>query len=103
MQLNKPYSDEQYAELAIYCNNHNCRIEDHGAFLEAAPNPQPTLTERNENIRQTRQRLYAAQADCLKYDYEEALARGLPTAPELKSVWLSQKDAIRAANPYLSK
>lgn len=103
MQLNKPYTDEQYAELAIYCNNHNCHIEDGGGVLIAVPNPQPSLAERNENIRQTRQQLYAAQADNLKYDYEEALARGLPTVEELKSVWLSQKDAIRAANPYLTE
>ena len=103
MQLNKPYTDEQYAELAIYCNNPNCHIKDGGGVLIAVPNPQLSLAERNENIRQTRQQLYAAQADCLKYDYEEALARGLSTASELKSIWLSQKDAIRAANPYLTE
>ena len=44
MQLNKPYTNKAYAELAIYCNQNNCHIEDKGDYLEAVKNPVVELT-----------------------------------------------------------
>ena len=38
MIINKPYTTEQYASLAIFCNNNDCHIEDKGEFLEAVKN-----------------------------------------------------------------
>lgn len=35
MRINKPYTDEEYADLAVYCNEHNCRINDAGDYLES--------------------------------------------------------------------
>lgn len=54
----------------------------------------------NEQIRQQRQARYEAEADPLRYDYDEALARGEPTAEEKKQAWLDKKDEIRAELPY---
>ena len=65
--------------------------------------PEPTIEEQNEAIRQTRQRLFTEQADPLKYDYEECLARYGETDErtiEAKNLWLAKKDEIRENNPY---
>jgi len=59
----------------------------------------------NEQIRQTRQSLFTEQADPLKLDYDEALARYGETDErtiEAKNTWLAKKDEIRADNPYIN-
>lgn len=61
----------------------------------------PTLQEKNEEIRQQRQYRFYLDADPIKYDYEEALARGDSNVEELKAQWLAQKDKIREELPYL--
>jgi hypothetical protein len=38
---------------------------------------------------------YALEADPIKFDYEESLARGTADADTLKSAWLAKKDEIR--------
>ena len=35
MRLDKPYTSDQYAELAIYCNENNMTIVDRGEYLLA--------------------------------------------------------------------
>ena len=62
----------------------------------APEKPAPT----HEDIRFERQARYTAEADPLRYDYDEALARGEPTAEEKKQAWLDKKDEIRAELPY---
>lgn len=66
MQLKKPYSDFQYAELAIYCNENNLIIEDKGEYLEAVEPPDEDKQRsvrmvRNQYLRQTDQ--YIALSD----------------------------------------
>ncbi len=59
--------------------------------------PEPT----KEEIRAERNRLYEAEADPIRYDMDEALARGLSDeADALRVAWLAKKDEIRANNPY---
>lgn len=50
MIINKPYTNEQYAQLAIYCNETDCHIEDKGNYLESVPNEHtaPTYEEQKE-------------------------------------------------------
>lgn len=38
MIVNKPYTNAQYADLAVYCNENNCHIEDKGDYLESVEN-----------------------------------------------------------------
>ena len=48
MIVRKPVSNRAYADLAVYCNENNCHIEDKGAYLESVPNdppPAPTYEE----------------------------------------------------------
>lgn len=101
MKINKPYTKQQYAELASYCNQNNCHIEDKGDYLESISNPEPTIDEQNEQIRRQRQQRYEAESDPLRFDYDEALARGEDTAETLKQGWLSSKDRIREELPYI--
>ncbi|MBS4773145.1 MAG: hypothetical protein KHX55_02580 [Proteobacteria bacterium] len=65
--------------------------------------PEPTVEEQNESIRQQRFLHMTTEADPLKYDYEEALARGADNVEELKAAWLAKKDEIREQLPYIAE
>lgn len=51
MIVNKPYTNKQYADLAVYCNRNSCHIEDKGDYLESVQNvlPEPTDEEQRQN------------------------------------------------------
>ena len=53
MQLDKPYTNKQYADFAVYCNNNNCHIEDKGDYLESVENlPHiPTIEEKISELK----------------------------------------------------
>ena len=44
MIVNKPYTNKEYADLASYCNQNDCHIEDKGNYLESVPNEHPAPT-----------------------------------------------------------
>ena len=48
----KPYTNAQYADLAVYCNENNCHIEDKGDYLESVENEPYVPTD--EDIKQQR-------------------------------------------------
>lgn len=103
MRIDKPYTREEYADLAVYCNENNCHIEDKGDYLESVANPEPTIEQQNEQIRQQRQARYVAESDPIRLNYDEALARGEETAEQLKQDWLASKDKIREELPYIEE
>ena len=47
-KVNKPYTNKEYADLAVYCNHNNCHIEDKGDYLESVQNEyvEPTYAEK---------------------------------------------------------
>lgn len=51
MRIQKPYTNKEYADLAIYCNENKCHIEDRGTYLESVVNPihKPTNEEQKRN------------------------------------------------------
>jgi len=52
MKISKPYTNKEYADLAVYCNQNDCHIEDKGKFLESVPNEHlPPTHEDVEKIR----------------------------------------------------
>lgn len=67
MILNKPYTNKQYADLAVYCNSNNCHIEDKGDYLEAVENEPYVPTD--EEQRQARASAYAVEVDPLMSEY----------------------------------
>ena len=103
-KLDKPCTTEQYAAFAVYANENGLKIEDKGNYFEAVEIPEPSFEEKNEVIRQTRGILMTTQADPLRFDYEEELAR-YGEADErtiaTKNLWLVKKDNIRVNNPYI--
>ena len=54
MKLNKPYTNAQYADLAVYCNENSLIIEDKGDYLEAANPPEPSDEEKKAQVRSVR-------------------------------------------------
>lgn len=50
MKIKKPYTNKEYADLAVYCNQNNCHIENKGDFLESVQNvlPEPTDEEQKQ-------------------------------------------------------
>ena len=51
MKLKKPYSNKEYADLAVYCNENGMMIEDKGDYLESV-----NLPKTNDEELQNRKR-----------------------------------------------
>ena len=62
MKLNKPYTNAQYADLAVYCNKNGLIIEDKGDYLEAVNPPELSDEEKKARVRQVRNQ-YLEQTD----------------------------------------
>ena len=54
MIINKPYTNKEYADLAVYCNENGKVIEDKGDYLEAVNPPEPSDEEREAQVRAVR-------------------------------------------------
>ena len=54
MRLEKPYTNTQYADFAVYCNKNGLIIEDKGDYLEAVNPPEPTVEELQAEVRTVR-------------------------------------------------
>lgn len=62
MKLNKPYTNKEYADLAVYCNRNGLIIEDKGDYLEAVKPPEPSDEEKQAQVRAVRNH-YLEQTD----------------------------------------
>ena len=62
MKLSKPYTNTQYADLAVYCNKNGLIIEDKGNYLEAVNPPEPSDEEKQAHVRAVRNQ-YLEQTD----------------------------------------
>ena len=101
MRLDKPYTNKQYAELAVYCNKNNCHIEDKGDYLEAVENVAPVLTK--EEIEQKRAELYRLQVDPLMSEYNRKKLFNLFEEVEEDTLLKAIEDKvaeIKENNPY---
>lgn len=56
MKLKKPYSNKEYADLAVYCNENGLIIEEKGDYLEAVNPPEPTAEQKAADVRAERDR-----------------------------------------------
>lgn len=48
MIIKKPYTNKQYAELAVFCNKNGLIIEDKGDYLESVELPAPSPEEQKQ-------------------------------------------------------
>lgn len=62
MKLNKPYTNAQYADLAVYCNKNGLIIEDKGDYLESVNPPEPSIEDKQAQVRAVRNQ-YLEQTD----------------------------------------
>ena len=103
MKLNKPYTNTQYADLAVYCNKNGMLIEDKGDYLEAVNPPEPTLEEVKTNKHSELKSTMQVKRQTLKVDYDDDQFDANETAQAnmivlLKSFDLGAKEvSIRSA------
>lgn len=79
MKLNKPYTNKQYADLAVYCNQNGLIVEDKGDYLEAVKPPEKPVEEKEAEVRAERDR----RIDAIRWRverYQTQLAIGVETS-----------------------
>lgn len=67
MIVNKPYTNKEYADLAVYCNQNNCHIEDKGDYLESVENTESEKERIKREILELKQNLFNADYWGQKY------------------------------------
>ena len=55
-------TNAKYADLAVYCNKNGLIIEDKGDYLEAVNPPEPSIEEKQAQVRSVRNQ-YLGQTD----------------------------------------
>ena len=103
MIVNKPYTDNEYADLAVYCNQNDCHIEDKGDYLESVPNEHPAPTE--EEQRKNRELAYTKEVDTITCHInrlldEEQTPEIEQEIEELKQERSAKVEEIKERYPY---
>ena len=78
MKINKPYTNKEYADLAVFCNENGKVIKDKGDYLEAVNPPEPTDEQKTAEARAERNR----RIDAIRWRierYQTQAAAGLET------------------------
>ena len=78
MIIKKPYTNTEYADLAVYCNENGKVIEDKGDYLEAVNQPEKTKDEKAAEARAERDRRIEAIRWRIER-YQTQAAAGLET------------------------
>lgn len=106
--LSKPYTDEQYAEFVNLPENLGRIIKEDPEKVWFEDQPEPSLAEKNEAIRSTREILYRGTVDPLTSQISRL--RDEEQSPEVEQeiqVLLAQRSElvakIREENPYIEE
>ena len=106
--LSKPYTDEQYAEFVTLPENLGRIIKEDPEKVWFEDQPEPSIEEKNESIRATREMLYRSTVDPLTAQISRL--RDDVQNPEVEQeiqVLLVQRSElvakIREENPYLEE
>lgn len=96
---------EEYSAVAEWCNqNQTHHIEEIGDEYCVVANPVPTVEEQNEQIRQTRARLYATLVDSLHAQKDKDTIMGEWSEEKEQEYIAKVKELtikIREENPYV--
>lgn len=103
MIVNKPYTNKEYADLASYCNENDCHIEDKGNYLESVPNEHPAPT--HDEISEMRAEAYRQEVDPItchiqRLQDEEQTPEIEQEIAELKQERSSKVEEIKERYPY---
>ena len=90
MKINKPYSNKEYADLAVYCNENGLVVVDKGDYLEAVNPPEPTDEQKAAEARAERdRRINAIRWRIERYQTQEAAGlETTDTAENYKAILL---------------
>lgn len=106
--LSKPYTDEQYAEFVNLPENLGRIIKEDPEKVWFEDQPEPSIAEKNEAIRSTREMLYQGTVDPLTAQISRL--RDEVQSPEVEQeiqTLLAQRSElvakIREENPYIEE
>lgn len=106
--LSKPYTDEQYAEFVTLEENQGRILKEDSDKVWFEDQPEPSIAEKNEAIRSTREMLYRGTVDPLTSQISRL--RDEVQSPEVEQeiqTLLTQRSElvakIREENPYIEE
>lgn len=106
--LSKPYTDEQYAEFVNLPENLGKIIKEDPEKVWFEDQPEPTIAEKNEAIRSTREMLYRGTVDPLTSQISRLRddVQSPEVEQEIQNLILQRSELvakIREENPYIEE
>lgn len=106
--LYKPYTDEQYAEFVNLPENLGRLIKEDSDKVWFEDQPEPSIEEKNEAIRATREMLYRSTVDPLTSQISRLRdgVQGSEVEQEIQNLTLQRSELvakIREENPYIEE
>lgn len=106
--LSKPYTDEQYAEFVNLPENLGRIIKKDSEKVWFEDQPEPTIEEKNEAIRSTREMLYCRTVDPLTAQISRLRdeVQSPEVEQEIQNLILQRSELvakIREENPYIEE
>lgn len=106
--LSKPYTDEQYAEFVTLKENQGRILKEDSDKIWFEDQPEPSLAEKNEAIRATRERLYIGTVDPLTSQISRLRddVQSPEVEQEIQSLLVKRTELvakIREENPYIEE
>lgn len=106
--LSKPYTDEQYAEFVTLEENQGRILKEDSDKIWFEDQPEPSLAEKNEAIRATRERLYIETVDPLTSQISRLRddVQSPEVEQEIQSLLVKRTELvakIREENPYIEE
>lgn len=106
--LSKPYTDEQYAEFVNLPENLGRIIKEDPEKVWFEDQPEPSIAEKNEAIRSTREMLYRGTVDPLTAQISRLRdeVQSPEVEQEIQSLLVQRSELvakIREENPYIEE
>lgn len=106
--LSKPYTDEQYAEFVTLEENQGRILKEDSDKVWFEDQPEPSIAEKNEVIRSTREMLYRGTVDPLTSQISRLRdeVQSPEVEQEIQSLILQRSELvakIREENPYIEE
>lgn len=106
--LSKPYTDEQYAEFVNLPENLGRIIKEDSEKVWFEDQPEPSIEEKNEAIRSTREMLYRVNVDPITAQISRLRdeAQSPEVEQEIQDLILQRSELvakIREENPYIEE
>ena len=106
--LSKPYTDEQYAEFVTLKENQGRILKEDSDKVWFEDQPEPSIAEKNEVIRSTREMLYRGTVDPLTAQISRLRddVQSPEVEQEIQSLLVQRSELvakIREENPYIEE